>query len=64
MDHNNLSEIERLRPAENDTPVRLMMSFAAETKTEEVPDPYYTRDFEQALDLIESASEGVLREYS
>lgn len=62
MDRKNLSDIERLRPNGNQTPVHLMMGFAPETGVEEVPDPYYTRNFEEALDLIEAAADGVLRE--
>lgn len=45
MDRQNKADIERLRPAGNTTPVRLMIDG-------DVPDPYYTRDFDGALDLI------------
>ncbi|NIY77996.1 low molecular weight phosphotyrosine protein phosphatase [Celeribacter sp. HF31] len=62
MDEANLRDIERLRPAGNDTPVTLMMSYAPETGVTAVPDPYYTRDFDAALDLIEVASDGLLAE--
>ncbi len=60
MDRQNLADIEALRPPGNSTPVRLMMSFAPETGVTEVPDPYYTRNFEEALDLVEAASAGLL----
>lgn len=64
MDDNNLDDVERLRPtggAEgSDTPVRLMMSYAPETGVEAVPDPYFTRDFNQTLDLIERAADGLI----
>ncbi|GAA6182556.1 low molecular weight protein-tyrosine-phosphatase [Shimia sp. NS0008-38b] len=53
MDSNNLADIERLRPAGSETPVRLFTEFAPESGAKAVPDPYYTRDFEGALDLIE-----------
>lgn len=62
MDEANLRDIERLRPAGNDTPVALMMSYAPQTRVTAVPDPYYTRDFDEALDLIEAASDGLLAE--
>ncbi|MDX8348175.1 low molecular weight protein-tyrosine-phosphatase [Cognatiyoonia sp. IB215446] len=57
MDAQNKADIERLRPAGNATPVRLM----ADT---DVPDPYYTRDFEGALDLIEAAARRLLVDIS
>ena len=62
MDANNLADIERMRPTGNDTRVCLMMDFAPSAGINEVPDPYYTRNFEEALDLIESAADGLLKE--
>ncbi len=49
MDADNLADLERLRPSANTTPVALLAG------DRDVPDPYYTRDFEGALDLIEDA---------
>lgn len=63
MDHQNLADIEALRPNGNETPVRTLLSFAPETGRSEVPDPYYTGDFEEALDLIEAGARGVLDAY-
>ena len=60
MDDANLATMEALRPAGNTTPLRLFLDFADGTGETEVPDPYYTRDYEQALDLITTASEGLL----
>lgn len=59
MDASNLDNIERLRPAGNDTPVRLFTDYAPGTGMDHVPDPYYTRDFDGVLELIEEASEGL-----
>jgi protein-tyrosine phosphatase len=64
MDGNNLREIEALRPAGRATPVRLFTDYAPETGADHVPDPYYTRDFDAALDLIEAAAEGLRRHLS
>ena len=61
MDRQNMADIEALRPPGSATDVRLMMDFAPERSTDEVPDPYYTGDFEEALDLIEAAADGVLQ---
>ncbi len=60
MDRSNKETIERMRPAGSDTPVTLFLSHAANAPVEEVPDPYYTRDFEEALDLIEAAAGGLI----
>ncbi len=60
MDANNIADIEVLRPAGNATPVRLLTDFALETQADHVPDPYYTRDFDGALDLIETAVDGLV----
>ncbi len=59
MDAENLEDIEARRPKGSLTPVRLMTSFASGLP-DVVPDPYYTRDFDGALDLIETASDGLI----
>ena len=59
MDSDNLDEIEALRPTGSDTPVGLFTDYAPETGADHVPDPYYTRDFDAALDLIEAAAKGL-----
>lgn len=60
MDRQNLADIEAMRPDGSDTPVRLYLSYAGDVGHAEVPDPYYTGDFEAALDLIEAGARGVL----
>lgn len=55
MDSQNLADIEALRPAGDATPV---LRFAGE---KDVPDPYYTRDFEGCLDLIEDSADALIR---
>ena len=61
MDDSNIADIEALRPTGSDTPVRLLTDFAPESGIDHVPDPYYTRDFDGALDLIEAAAQGLVR---
>ena len=63
MDDNNMADIESLRPRGNDTPVRLLTDFAPNAGADHVPDPYYTRDFDGALDLIETAVEGLAEHF-
>ncbi|MGR3290775.1 MAG: low molecular weight protein-tyrosine-phosphatase [Paracoccaceae bacterium] len=62
MDADNLSDIEQVRPQGNETAVRLFLDFAPDTDLTDLPDPYYTLDFETALDLVERASQGLLAE--
>lgn len=59
MDRENAADLEALRPPGNATPVRLMTGFAPGAGPD-VPDPYFTRDFEAALDLITRAARGLL----
>lgn len=59
MDGDNLQDIEAQRPAGAETPVRLFTDFAAGSAADHVPDPYYTRDFDGCLDLIEAAAQGL-----
>ncbi len=60
MDGDNIRDIERLRPAADATPVVAVMKFAPHAGVSDVPDPYYTKDFESALDLIETACAGLV----
>ena len=64
MDSDNLDEVEGLRPKGSHTPVRLFTDYAPETGADHVPDPYYTRDFDAALDLIEAAAKGLKKALS
>ena len=60
MDADNLARIEALRPAGSTTPVRLFTGFAGRDAGDHVPDPYYTRDFDGCLDLIEICAKGLI----
>ncbi|MEM9971036.1 MAG: low molecular weight protein-tyrosine-phosphatase [Pseudomonadota bacterium] len=59
MDAKNLSDLQAMRPSGARAEVRLMLSYAPVAGQTDVPDPYYTRDFEGALDLIEAAADGL-----
>jgi protein-tyrosine phosphatase len=54
MDASVQSDLERQRPKGSTTGIRLLSSG-------EVPDPYYTRNFDQALDLIEQGCHNILK---
>lgn len=55
MDGQNLRDLAELGLA-----ARLFTEFAPQSGTDAVPDPYYTRDFDGALALIEICAEGLL----
>ena len=61
MDAENIENIESLRPAGSQTPVRVFTDYIDDSSADHVPDPYYTRDFDGALDLIERAAQGLKR---
>jgi len=60
MDAENLSDIEAQRPDGAYTPVVLFTDHIGEDGTP-VPDPYYTRDFDGCLDLIEDCADGLIK---
>lgn len=64
MDEENLSILQRLASTENPNKPRLLMDFAPHFGRRDVPDPYYggAQGFEQVLDMIEAASDGLLAE--
>ena len=60
MDAANQRDIETLRPPGDRTPVQLFLDYAPQVDLRDVPDPYYTRDFDTALDLIQAATSGLV----
>ena len=64
MDHNNLADLRALCPPDYPGHLGLFLSFADSWQEEEVPDPYYggADGFNHVLDLVEAASDGLLRE--
>jgi len=62
MDSYNLSHLRRTKPKDARTHPRLFLDFAEGVLDRNVPDPYYggNRGFDEVLDLIELASEGLI----
>lgn len=62
MDHSNLDELRRRADKAFQHKLKLFLEFA-DAAVQEVPDPYYggREGFDQVLDLVESASEGLLQ---
>jgi len=59
MDAKNLAAIEALRPPGCATEVARLTDYAPEARTDHVPDPYFTRDFDGVLDLIQTCARGL-----
>lgn len=64
MDEDNLRELRRRAPASHHERIRLMMEYAPHAPSRFVPDPYYggAQGFEDVLDLLEEAAQGLLAE--
>jgi protein-tyrosine phosphatase len=61
MDDANLRDVEALRPQGSTTAVSRLLDHARDVGVSAVPDPWYTGDFDGALDLIEAGCRGILR---
>ncbi|CAA0119819.1 Low molecular weight protein-tyrosine-phosphatase YfkJ [Halioglobus japonicus] len=63
MDEDNLAELQSLCPGDYRGHLSLFLDFAPDTPLTDVPDPYYKGDqgFAEVLDLVESASAGLLQ---
>jgi protein-tyrosine phosphatase len=63
MDEQNRDELWRRAPDQRER-IRLVMEYAPQAARRVVPDPYYggAQGFEEVLDLLTEASEGLLRE--
>ena len=62
MDDDNLADLQRIRPAGSRAKVALLMSFAPDAGSREVPDPYYggADGFERVLELTAAAADGFI----
>lgn len=64
MDDENMADIERLRPQGATAEARRMTDFAPQAGAGHVPDPYYTGDYDGALDLVEECARGLVKALS
>ena len=60
MDKSNRKKLEKLRPVGVNTPIELMLDYLPDQPVRGVPDPYFTREFNRVIDLIELASDALL----
>src|SRR5688572_19455916 len=58
MDHKNLADIRRLGPT--DAVVSLLLDYADGVDETEVPDPYYTGEFDYVYELVVAGCQGLL----
>lgn len=64
MDRQNLTQMRRRAPPTAHERLRLFIDFAPGAGVPEVPDPYYggPEDFERVIELVETASRGLIRQ--
>jgi len=61
MDDYNMSDLQSMgRRAGLDGRLHMLLSFAEGVRRREVPDPYYTGNFEEVYQLVEAACRGLL----
>ncbi len=61
MDNSNLAKLQAACPPGAGAEIRLFLDYAAHLPEREVPDPYYDDGFDRVLDLLEQASQGLVR---
>ena len=63
MDKQNLLALQDICPAHFQHKLKLFLDYAPHTNADEVPDPYYgaAGGFDHVIDLVEMASEGLIR---
>ena len=63
MDKQNLAILKQRCPQEHQHKLALFLDYAPHSDAQEVPDPYYGGDhgFDHVVDLIEMASEGLIK---
>ena len=62
MDQSNLEDLERMAPQDWQGTLHLFMAPVVGKETEEVPDPYYTGDFQQTFEMVDQGAEAWLQQ--
>lgn len=62
MDDSNLRHLERMRPAYGAAELSRLLDLLPDQPLRDVPDPYYTRNFNETLDLVEEACSALARD--
>lgn len=61
MDESNMANVRRLGRAAH-AKVRLLTDYIPNPRVRDVPDPYYTGNFEEVYELVEAGGRGLLAE--
>lgn len=66
MDKTNVKDLLKIAPVGLEYKVQLFLDYAENFEDEEVPDPYYggAKGFQYVLDLVEDASDGLIKHFS
>lgn len=59
MDHSNYRDVKNL--AGREAELHQFVDFIPDTEYKEVPDPYFTGDFEETYRLVEAGCQGIIR---
>ncbi|HEO8419594.1 low molecular weight protein-tyrosine-phosphatase [Niallia sp. FSL W8-0635] len=62
MDNSNIANIRKLNEMLDHTKVRLLMDYTDHAVGKEVPDPYYTGNFEEVFALVKDGCAGLLQD--
>lgn len=60
MDAANVSDLKRFAPKEHQSEVVPLMDFVEGRKGENVPDPYYTGNFQEVYDMVDAGCDSLL----
>ena len=60
MDAENLGNLHRIKGRETSGEIRRLLDFIPESEIVDVPDPYFTGNFEEVYELVDKASEELL----
>lgn len=62
MDEKNISDLKAIRVERDDVVVKRLMDFVSEPKEQNVPDPYFTKNFNYTHELIDEGCKELLKE--
>ncbi len=61
MDHHNVSDLHYISPkSSSNNHVSLLLDFSNNTRVRDVPDPYYTGNYEAVYELVDAGCRGLL----
>jgi len=64
MDKSNLRNLKKMAPKDHHAKLEMLLSVLPEHELQEVPDPYFTGDFEETFGLVDAACEEWIKKLS